>query len=288
MFAMNILSFPNWVKEVGYHYGNYEDIPDSVFEDINAGLSQLVSDQPVVSILISAYNEEVNVLNCISSLSKMKTNYDIEIVVTNNNSNDRTQDTIDRLKVRSVFQKIQGWGPARQLGLEKARGKYILLADADCFYPKSWVDEMMRTLTQPDVVCVYGRYSFIPEAGYPRWKLFFLEKMKNVIAEYRHLKRPYLNTYGISMGFIKEHALEIGFVMEKIRGEDGRLAFDLMKYGKIRQVRSAKATVWTGPRTLERDGSFSKALANRVVKELRRFFQLLSSEKPHDTKKSKN
>src|SRR5690606_26881330 len=151
-----------------------------------------------------------------------------------------------------------------------------------------WLDEMTRILAQQDVVCVYGRYSFIPETGYPRWKLYLLERMKDVIAEVRHFKRPYLNAYGISMGYVKELGLKVGYVMYKIWGDDGRLCFDLMQFGDVRQVKSNSARVWTKPRTLQRDGSFSKAIRARVKKEVMRFSSMFHPLAPHDTKTSKN
>ena len=285
---MRIFDVPEWVKEANFPYARPDEVPSEIFEQTNSLLDKKISKAPLVSILISAYNEEVNVLRCIASLALTNTTLPFEIIVTNNNSTDRTQETLDKLHVKTVFQEIQGWGPARQKGQENAKGKYILLADADCLYPPHWVDEMMKVLRQKDVVCVYGRYSFIPEPGFPRWKLFFLEQMKNVAAELRHLKRPYLNTYGISMGYVAEYGLRIGFVMEKIRGEDGRLAFDLMNYGKIKQVKSAEAMVWTGPRTLGQDGSFNRALVKRLSKELKRMFTLFKSKQAHDTKTSTN
>jgi cellulose synthase/poly-beta-1,6-N-acetylglucosamine synthase-like glycosyltransferase len=174
------------------------------------------------------------------------------------------------------------------MGMEKAKGKYILLADADCYYPENWVNEMVAALQRDDVVCVYGRYAFISEPGYPRWKLFLLEQMKNLIAEVRHYKRPYLNAYGMSMGYVREHGMKIGFVMHKIRGEDGRMCFDLMQYGEVKQVKSGKAIVWTNPRSLQRDGGFGKALSNRIIKEMRRFSSMFVPHRPHDTKTSTN
>src|SRR5690606_38122380 len=137
-------------------------------------------------------------------------------------------------------------------------------------------------------VCVYGRYSFIEDTDYPRWKLFLLEKLKDVIAEVRHFKRPYLNAYGISMGYIKELGLKVGYVNYKIWGDDGRLCFDLMNYGIVKQVKSESARVWTDPRTLQRDGSLKKALYNRIKKEIGRFSTLFIPHPPHDTKTSKN
>jgi hypothetical protein len=92
-----------------------------------------------------------------------------------------------------------------------------------------------------------------------------------VIAEVRQIKRPYLNTYGLSMGYVKKYGLEAGFVNNNFRGNDGRLAYDLMAYGKIKQVRSNKSRVWTGPRTLQKDGSLSNALKKRIMREVKRF-----------------
>jgi Glycosyltransferases involved in cell wall biogenesis len=279
---------PDWIKQHIHSVDHIEDIRESTFETINKRLTQRETASPKVSILVAAWNEEKNILNCISSLSAMETTIPYEIIVINNNSTDNTQKILDKLHIRSLFQPIQGCGPARQLGQENARGDYILLADADCVYPSCWLDEMMNRLSAEGVVCVYGRYSFIPEKGYPRWKLFLLERMKDVIAEVRHFKRPYLNAYGISMGYVKEYGLKAGYVMHKIWGDDGRLCFDLMPYGKIKQVRKNTARAWTGPRTLERDGGFTKAIAARISKEARRFFSLFRPLPPHDTKTSKN
>ncbi len=285
---MSFFKTPAWLGEFEYPYEKYEDIPDAVFNQINQRLDTVQSPEPLVSILISAWNEEINILRCISSLSKMKSSIPFEITVINNNSKDKTQNTIDRLHIGRLFQEIQGCGPARQLGQEKAKGKYILLADADCIYPEYWVEDMMKELQKPGIVCVYGRYSFISEPGFPRWQLSVFEKMKDLVAEFRHYKRPYLNAYGISMGFVREFGLKVGFVMYYIWGDDGRLAFDLMKFGKIRQVRSNRARPWTGPRTLQRDGSLTRALFKRIKKEMQQVIDNLKPHPPHDTKTSKN
>lgn len=282
------MKIPAWIKEVNFPYSSYMEIPQEAFDTVNKNLDKILQPNPMVTILIAAYNEEINILRCIYSLSKMKTTFPLEIVVVNNNSKDNTQHTLDRLHVTNIFQGIQGCGPARQLGQETAKGQYIILADADCLYPATYVDEMMKLLQKPGTACVYGRYSFIPEPGYPRWKLAMLENMKDVIAAYRHMNRPYLNCYGISMGYVKEYGLKAGYVTANVRGEDGRLAFDMMQYGKIAAVKSDGARPWTGPRTLDRDGSFAKAIANRVSREIKRSFKMLQKEKAHDTKTSLN
>lgn len=285
---MTLFKNPKWLNQYMFPYRSFEEIPSSVFKTINGKLASIQSDKPLASIIIICWNEEVNILRTIASLSGSKTEIPIEIIVVNNNSTDKTQQTLDQLHLKSVFQEIQGWGPARQMGMEKAKGKYILMADADCYYPEGWVNKMIQTLQIEEVVCVYGRYSFLSGDGYPRWKLFVLEKLKNIIADIRHYKRPYLNAYGMSMGFIREYGLKVGYVMHKIRGEDGRMCFDLMKYGKVKQVKAKSACVWTGTRALQRDGNFSRALQKRVLKEVKRFTSMFFPHPPHDTKTSTN
>ncbi len=268
---MNYLQNPVWISQFLYTYERYEDIESSVFDAVNKDLDNVQSDSPMVSIVVIAWNEEINILRCIASLSKMVTDIPFEIIVVNNNSKDKTQETLNRLHVKTFNEVLQGAGPARQKGQENARGKYILTADADCFYPACWVNEMMAVLQRKDVVCVYGRYSFIGEDIFPRWKLLILEKLKDIMAEIRHIKQPYFNTFGISMGYVKEYGLKIGFIKINRRGEDGQLCLDLMKYGKIKQVRSRKARVWTGVRTLSQSGSFYNIILSRVKEDLRRF-----------------
>lgn len=279
---MHIFSNPSWLKNHSYNYNSYEEIPQETFDIINKDLSQITGDKPLVTILIAAWNEEVNILRCIGSLSKTKYDYPVEIIVVNNNSKDKTQDTLNKLRVTSYFESKQGCGPARQLGQENAKGKYVLLADADCLYPSCWVDEMIKVLSKKDVVCVYGRYSFISESNFPRWKLLMLEKMKDVIAEFRQLNRPYFNAYGLSMGYIKDLGLKVGFIQTNFWGDDGQLCLGLMKYGKVKQVRSNRARVWTGPRTLQRDGDLKAAILVRIKKEFGRFFNNFNSKLPKD------
>lgn len=285
---MNFLNAPNWVKQFNFPFKSYGEVPQSVFELINQDLDNLQHPEPLVSIVIPAWNEEVNILRSIASLAKLKTKHPVEILVVNNNSTDQMQKTLDNLHVRSVFQPIQGWGPARQMGLEQARGKYLLTADADGIYPPEWLDKMMDVLQQPGVICAVGRYSFIPSPGFPRWVLTFHEALKDLLADARHVKRPHLNAYGISIGYVREYGLKIGYVMRKVRGEDGRMCFDMMKYGKVKQVKSTRARVWTGTRTLEKDGSYARTLRIKVGLELRRLGGLFVAQSPHDTKTSLN
>lgn len=285
---MNLFSNPSWLNQHNYSYESLDQVPQSVFDTINARLLKHETNAPVVSVIIAAYNEEVNLIRCVSSLSAFDTNIPYEIIVVNNNSTDRTQEVIDGLRIRGLFQPIQGCGPARQMGQEAARGEFVLMADADCLYPANWLNNMVAKLRHPGVSCVYGRYSFIGTPDIPRWQLTIHETLRDIVAEIRHVKRPYLNAFGMSMGYVTKAGLAAGFVMKDIRGEDGRLCFDLMQHGRVMAMRTRSARVWTGPRSLQRDGTLVQALWGRIGNELRNLLSYLTPHPPHDTKTSEN
>jgi glycosyltransferase involved in cell wall biosynthesis len=285
---MNLFRNPQWIDQELHRANSLDDIPGEKLEEIRNRLKSVLSADPVVSVVVAAWNEELNIVKCLDSLSKNITDLTFEIIVINNNSSDRTQEVLDKIGVTSYIQPTQGVGPSRELGQLKAKGKYILSADADCVYPSRWIDIMTRTLMKPGNVFVYGRFSYISDERHPRWQLFLFEMARNLMSEIRHLKRPYLNAYGISLGYIRELGLKEGHLDKNIRGFDGRLCFDLMKYGKVVAIRSADAKAWTGTRALERDGSFADAVVKRVLREFARLDDYFTRPKAHDTKKSLN
>ena len=279
---------PSWIDRRLLKESKLDDIPQALFDEINRGLTALQFADPFVSIVIPVLNEETTILRTLHSLSKNRTSFPTEVIVVNNNSTDRTQEVLDRLNVRSFFQPKAGWGPARQLGQENARGRYILMADADCFYPPQWIQKMTTELEVEGVTCVYGGYSFLAHPGKTRLNFFIYESLRNVIGAIRHIRRPWFNCVGMCMGYVKELGLKIGFVDRKIRGEDGRMCFDLARHGRIVRVRSKEVVVWTFPRTLEKEGSLLYALLYRAVRETTRLGNYLKEHPAHDTHTSNN
>jgi cellulose synthase/poly-beta-1,6-N-acetylglucosamine synthase-like glycosyltransferase len=284
----HVFNNPSWIDSRLLAQRTIDEIPQALFDEINSRLSRLTDEDPLVSIVIPVLNEEVSILRTLHSLSCNRTRYPIEIIVVNNGSTDRTQEVLDRLNLRTFFQAKPGWGPARQMGQEQARGRYILMADADCFYPPLWIEKMTGELLKEGVTCVYGGYSFLAVDGKPRWKFFIYEFLRNMIAEVRRLKRPWYNSLGMCMGYVRELGLKKGFIDKKIRGEDGRMCFELAQLGRIVRVRSSDVIVWTFPRTLQKDGSLVYAILNRALVEFSRLPLYFNKQPVHDTHTSPN
>lgn len=93
-----------------------------------------------ISFIIPVYNGERWILRCISSLQKWNREEQIEIIVVDDGSTDRTGELCEEAAGRDRRLRIlhianSGQGIARNQGLLAATGKYIHFVDAD-----DWVD----------------------------------------------------------------------------------------------------------------------------------------------------
>jgi glycosyltransferase involved in cell wall biosynthesis len=261
------LSRPRWINRHYIRFNSIEEIPEEVFSRISENLKDKHPDRPAISICVIGYNEEKLILSCLSSLSEQKSDLPIEIIVSNNNSSDRMQELIDRVGAKSVIEKRQGVGWARQAALELAKGEYILNADADVIYPPTWADEFVKGLNKPGVAAVFSVDSYIPDAKRGRISLAGYEFLRDVSLYLRSFKRPELNVGAGSFGFRREHGLQIGWRTHIKRGEDGAMAYALKQFGKISFLHNSRAQVWSTTRSLEQT---HKSLGSLVLTRLRK------------------
>ena len=106
-------------------YGKpFSEVPQHIVDETRERLAKLQSPEPLVSVVVIAYNEECRLASCLWSLSELQTRYPIEILGVNNNSKDRTEEVYKSLGVPYFNETRQSPGFARQCGLEHARGKY--------------------------------------------------------------------------------------------------------------------------------------------------------------------
>ena len=237
----------NWYDKYLSIYGKSpEEISDSVWDEIKTKLAQKQSLEPLVSIVVIAYNEEKRLAACLWSLSELQTKYPIEILGVNNNSKDRTEEVYQRLGVPYFNETQQSPGFARQCGLQNSKGKYHFYVDADTFYPSCYVDLMMQKLLKPDVVCVGTFWSFYPDENHSKIGLFFYELIRDIFLWIQHFKRPELCVRGMTLAFRADYARKVEIRTDIRRGEDGSLALSLKKYGKIAFLYNRKARPVTG------------------------------------------
>jgi glycosyltransferase involved in cell wall biosynthesis len=273
---MEIFALPDRIRKHCFSY-DPENLPMEVVEKIRVKLQRFDDQKPLVSIVIPAFNEETSILNTLSSLADLKTVFRVELIVANNNSKDKTQGILDACGVKSLLIENQGISYARQGGLDAAKGKIVLNADADSIYPPFWLDYMVAPLLKSkEISCVYGAYSFIPSKGNSRMGLLMYEVVSSGFFKLKRINRECVNVMGFNFAFRKDEAIQIGGFKHCLdrastgRCEDGWMALELQKVGKLFFVQNNISKVWTSDRRLMADGSIVKAFQNRVFKEMRR------------------
>ena len=103
------------------------------------------------SVIVPAYNSEKYIeetLDCLLS----QTEQDIEVIVVNDGSTDSTGDIIDRYaekdsRVVPVHQANAGVSAARNNGIERARGEYMIFIDGDDLLSNDAFEKLYAALT---------------------------------------------------------------------------------------------------------------------------------------------
>ena len=73
-----------WYEKYLSIYGkSYKEIPDEVLDRIKTLLAEKQSSEPLISVVVIAYNEEMRLAACLWSLSELQTSYPIEILGVN-------------------------------------------------------------------------------------------------------------------------------------------------------------------------------------------------------------
>lgn len=240
-----------WYDKYLSIYGKpFDQVSDTILDEINTKLAVQQSREPLVSIVVIAYNEEQRLAACLWSLSELQTKYPIEILGVNNNSKDRTEELYQRLGLPYFNEYRQSPGYARQCGLKNARGKYHFCIDADTFYPPHYIDLMMSKLIESDVSCVSSFWSFFPDKNHSAFGLFLFELVRDVFLYVQHFKRPELCVRGMVFAFKTELARKVKIRTDIRRGEDGSLALSLKSYGQIAFLYNRQARPVTGYGTI--------------------------------------
>ena len=241
----------NWYDKYLSIYGKSPDeISETILSEIKEKLAKRQSENPLVSVVVIAYNEERRLPACLWSLSELQTQYPIEILGVNNNSKDKTEEVYQRLGLPYYNEVKQSPGFARQCGLDHAKGKYHFCIDADTFYPSRYVDLMMTKLTKSGVSCVSSFWRFFPDEAHSRFGLFMFELIRDMFLYVQHFKRPELCVRGMVFAFNAEYAKQVKIRTDIRRGEDGSLALSLKPFGKIAFLYHRQARPVTGYGTI--------------------------------------
>ena len=118
--------------------------------------------QPLVSIIVPAYNAAAYLEECIQSLQK-QTYKNIEIIIVNDGSTDGTKEICDSFSysnVQVIHKKNGGVSSARNAGIRKAAGEYIAFVDSDDYVVPEYIKTLLELIEEYDgdiAVCGFVR-----------------------------------------------------------------------------------------------------------------------------------
>ena len=104
--------------------------------------------EPLVSVVMPCLNEEAAIGPCIEKIQRTfaAAGIDGEIVVCDNGSTDASVAIAERLGARVVHQPLRGYGSAYLKGFASARGRYLVMGDADDTYDFTLIPRFLEAL----------------------------------------------------------------------------------------------------------------------------------------------
>ncbi|AEX85640.1 glycosyl transferase [Marinitoga piezophila KA3] len=125
-----------------------------------------------LSIIIPAYNLENYIENTLNSIINQNDNYlDLfEIIVVDDGSKDKTYDRALNLLSKKnninykIFKKQNGGvSSARNFGLKKASGKYVMFLDGDDYIATDFLEKIFKTFNYDDYDIIFWKYDIVDE-----------------------------------------------------------------------------------------------------------------------------
>ena len=144
-----------------------------------------------LSIIIPAHNEEKRIEKTLLDVDRYleKQNYEYEIIVVDNGSNDRTFEVVKKLEATTVQNAhvlktpIPGKGHAVKLGVQDAQGEYIMFMDADNATPISEIEKFWPALEQGIEVVIGDRYLDMEHRAKQPWFRTLLSRGSNLLIQ---------------------------------------------------------------------------------------------------------
>jgi glycosyltransferase involved in cell wall biosynthesis len=130
-----------------------------------------------ISVILCTHNRCQTLVNALKSVSHSILPQAVtwEVLVVDNNSNDRTKEVVEDLcrrfpnRFRYLFERQPGKSNALNTGIREARGEVLAFVDDDVVVEATWLQNLTAPLLNGECVGAGGR--ILPEHGFtpPRW-----------------------------------------------------------------------------------------------------------------------
>lgn len=184
-----------------------------------------MADLPFVSVVIPAFNEELNIAKTLESISKQDYAGKVEVVVCDNNSSDRTAEIATGHGARVVKETQKGTRFAYDRAMRESNGEIIIATNADTLLPTNWISKIVAAYEDPEVVGVGTRVKFY---NAPKWVNTYLN-----IANNKLNFKPAM--WGVSLSCRRSVYEKVGGFNHGVNiNEDAIFTLLIEKFGKVK------------------------------------------------------
>jgi glycosyltransferase involved in cell wall biosynthesis len=129
----------------------------------------LTDETPVVSVVIPCLNEAENIERCVEAARAAIAQMGVrgEVVVADNDSEDDSARLAELAGARVVIERRRGYGSAYLAGFAAARGRYIVMADADLTYDFNEIPRFVAALDEGAEMVIGDRMDNIHPGAMP-------------------------------------------------------------------------------------------------------------------------
>jgi hypothetical protein len=107
-----------------------------------------------ISVIFPTINEEQGIGPTLDAINKKEfenNNWELEIIIVDGNSKDRTQEIAREKGAKVIIESRRGYGRAYKTGMPQATGDIIVTGDADATYPFDHIHNYVQQLLDEDL-----------------------------------------------------------------------------------------------------------------------------------------
>ncbi len=182
----------------------------------------------MTSVVVCTFNRCESLRDTLSSLGEqiLKEGLELEIIVVDNNSSDRTPQVVEEAAkdspwpMRYVFEKTQGLSHARNRGIRESHGEFLAFTDDDVLPDRGWVQALYEAFIDHSADCAGGKilpkwtesppdWCLAEEVRAQLWAVLALLDRGEEMLVAETLNGSFL--FGANMAFRKSVFEEVGF-----------------------------------------------------------------------------
>ena len=189
-----------------------------------------------ITVIIPVKNEEEKIERCLEAVFG-QTIKPFEVIVIDGHSTDNTVGNANKFPVRVFYEEYHTRAGACQIGVNNAKGDFIVFTDADCIPERIWLENLVKAFDE-DIVGVGGRIKNIGEGLWEKSINIametFLGSANSVQGRSFKEKRYVKSISGCNSMYRKEDILKVGgFEVGLSTAEDTELNRKMLKMGKL-------------------------------------------------------